>query len=57
MDNNNLLTLEQELKLTIYKQKTMKLKTNQLKIHLKNVLQQMMIKENLIKYFIKNSIT
>nr|QCI05076.1 gbilisome degradation protein [Callithamnion tetricum] len=57
MDKTNLLTLEQELKLAIYKQKIYKLNHLNVKKHLKNVLTQMMIKENIIKYFIKNSIT
>jgi len=57
MNNNNLLSLEQELKLTIYKQKLSKLNSEQLQVHVKFVLKQMMIKENLIKYFIKNSMT
>lgn len=56
MDQNNLLTLEQELKLAIYTQKIDKLNQKNMKKHLKNVLKQMMIKENIVKFFIKNSI-
>lgn len=56
MDQNNLLTLEQELKLAIYTQKIDKLNPKNMKKHLKNVLKQMMIKENIVKFFIKNSI-
>ena len=56
MDNTNLLTLEQELKLAIYTQKVYRLNKKNIKKHLKSVLRQMMIKENIIKYFIKNSI-
>lgn len=56
MDQTNLLSLEQELKLAIYEQKVYKLNHKNMKKHLKSVLKQMMIKENIIKYFIKNSI-
>lgn len=56
MDKTNLLKLEQEFKLAIYKQKIYRLNTKNMKIHLKEILKQMMIKENIIKYFIKNSI-
>nr|P48446.1 RecName: Full=Uncharacterized protein ycf18 [Aglaothamnion neglectum] len=57
MDQTNLLTLEQELKLAIYKQKIYTLNVYNMKQHLRDILKQMMIKENTIKYFIKNSIT
>lgn len=55
MDNVNKLTLEQEFKLAIYKQKIYKLNDHNIKQHLILSLKQMMIKDNTIKYFIKNS--
>nr|YP_010903634.1 phycobilisome degradation protein [Hypnea wynnei]WCH56486.1 phycobilisome degradation protein [Hypnea wynnei] len=55
MNNINNLTLEQEFKLAIYKQKIYKLDDKNIKKHLILILQQMMIKDNIIKYFIKNS--
>nr|BAM36441.1 phycobilisome degradation protein [Mazzaella japonica] len=56
MDNGNQLTLEQEFKLAIYIKKINKLDNNSTKKHLMIILKQMMIKDNIIKYFIKNSI-
>nr|YP_009332747.1 phycobilisome degradation protein [Membranoptera weeksiae]YP_009332965.1 phycobilisome degradation protein [Membranoptera tenuis]AHZ94759.1 phycobilisome degradation protein [Membranoptera weeksiae]AKL79221.1 phycobilisome degradation protein [Membranoptera tenuis] len=56
MDNINKLKLEQEFQLTIYKQKIYKLNQKTAKQYLKNILKQMMIKDNIIKYYIKNSI-
>nr|YP_010904035.1 phycobilisome degradation protein [Caulacanthus ustulatus]WCH57286.1 phycobilisome degradation protein [Caulacanthus ustulatus] len=56
MNNVNKLTLEQEFKLAIYVQKIHKLNSKSIKKHLIATLQQMMIKDNIIKYFIKNSI-
>nr|YP_010902441.1 phycobilisome degradation protein [Hypnea nidifica]WCH54296.1 phycobilisome degradation protein [Hypnea nidifica] len=55
MKNINNLTLEQEFKLAIYKQKIYKINDKNIKKHLIVVLEQMMIKDNIIKYFIKNS--
>nr|YP_010986028.1 phycobilisome degradation protein [Polyopes affinis]WOL36946.1 phycobilisome degradation protein [Polyopes affinis] len=55
MDNKNQLTLEQEFKLAIYTQKIYRLNNKNLKQHLIGTLKQMMIKDNVIKYFIKNS--
>nr|AOM64555.1 phycobilisome degradation protein [Riquetophycus sp.] len=55
MNNANKLTLEQEFKLAIYKQKIYKLNNYNIKKHLISSLKQMMIKDNIIKYFIKNS--
>lgn len=55
MDSINKLTLEQEFKLAIYKQKIYKLNSKNIKKHLISSLKQMMIKDNIIKYFIKNS--
>nr|YP_010199149.1 phycobilisome degradation protein [Crassiphycus usneoides]UAD88598.1 phycobilisome degradation protein [Crassiphycus usneoides] len=57
MDTNNSLTLEQEFKLTIYRQKVNKLNDKQIKKHLILTLKQMIIKDNIIKYFIKNSLS
>nr|YP_010902640.1 phycobilisome degradation protein [Hypnea nidulans]WCH54495.1 phycobilisome degradation protein [Hypnea nidulans] len=55
MNNINNLTIEQEFKLAIYKQKIYKLNDTNTKKHLIAILKQMMIKDNIIKYFIKNS--
>nr|QCI07270.1 gbilisome degradation protein [Hypnea pannosa] len=55
MNNINNLTLEQEFKLAIYKQKIYKLNDKNTKKYLIIILQHMMIKDNIIKYFIKNS--
>nr|YP_009774122.1 phycobilisome degradation protein [Caulacanthus okamurae]QIZ74739.1 phycobilisome degradation protein [Caulacanthus okamurae] len=55
MNNVNKLTLEQEFKLAIYIQKIHKLNNINVKKHLIATLKQMMIKDNIIKYFIKNS--
>nr|QCI09154.1 gbilisome degradation protein [Inkyuleea mariana] len=56
MNNANKLTLEQEFKLAIYKQKIYKLNDTNIKKHLIIILKQMMIKDNIIKFFIKNYI-
>nr|YP_009244296.1 phycobilisome degradation protein [Gelidium vagum]AMK96538.1 phycobilisome degradation protein [Gelidium vagum] len=56
MNNYNKLTLEQEFKLALYKQKLQKLHSKDIKQHLLATLKQMMIKDNLIKFFVKNSI-
>nr|YP_009295362.1 phycobilisome degradation protein [Dasya binghamiae]AOH77374.1 phycobilisome degradation protein [Dasya binghamiae] len=56
MNNINKLTLEQEFKLTIYKKKIYQLNDKSAKKYLKETLKQMMIKDNIIKYYIKNSI-
>nr|YP_010196323.1 phycobilisome degradation protein [Gracilaria cearensis]UAD83720.1 phycobilisome degradation protein [Gracilaria cearensis] len=57
MDTKNPLTLEQEFKLTIYRKKVYKLSDKQIKKHLILTLKQMIIKDNIIKYFIKNSLS
>nr|YP_009510398.1 phycobilisome degradation protein [Gracilaria caudata]AXI96071.1 phycobilisome degradation protein [Gracilaria caudata] len=57
MNTKNPLTLEQEFKLTIYRQKVNKLNDKQIKKHLILTLKQMIIKDNIIKYFIKNSLS
>nr|YP_009300574.1 phycobilisome degradation protein [Campylaephora sungminbooi]AKU47493.1 phycobilisome degradation protein [Campylaephora sungminbooi]ALN11940.1 phycobilisome degradation protein [Campylaephora sungminbooi] len=56
MNQSNKLTLEQEFKLTIYKQKIYKINDIHLKKHIIYLLKLMMIKDNLIKYFIKKEI-
>nr|AYR06315.1 phycobilisome degradation protein [Renouxia sp.] len=55
MNMSNELSLEQQFKLAIYKKKLLKLNTRESKNHLIATLKQMMIKDNVIKYFIKNS--
>lgn len=55
MTKSNELTLEQEFKLAVYKQKVVKLNSRQSRRHLIATLQQMMLKDTIIKYFIKNS--
>nr|QCI06542.1 gbilisome degradation protein [Erythroglossum lusitanicum] len=50
------LTIEQEFKLAIYKQKILKLNSKNSKIYLIKIIKQMMIKDNIIKYYIKNYI-
>ena len=57
MNQSNKLSLEQEFKLTIYKQKIYKINGTYLKHHVIYLLKLMMIKDNLIKYFIKNEIS
>ena len=57
MTKSNKLSLEQEFKLTIYKQKLNKLEEVDLYNHVINLLKLMMIKDNLIRYFIKNKIS
>ncbi len=57
MSNVNKLTLEQEFKLTTYKKKIELIKHKYLKQHLIELLKLMMIKDNLIKYFIRNEIS
>lgn len=52
---SNELSLEQQFKLAIYKKKLLKLNTRESKNYLMATLKQMMIKDNVIKYFIKNS--
>nr|YP_009731968.1 phycobilisome degradation protein [Gracilaria edulis]QHS70620.1 phycobilisome degradation protein [Gracilaria edulis]UAD85554.1 phycobilisome degradation protein [Gracilaria edulis] len=57
MDKKNQLTLEQEFQLAIYRQKVYKLNNEKIKKHLLLTLKQMIIKDNMIKYFIKNSLS
>ena len=57
MDNVNKLTLEQQFKITIYINQISTLNKNNSKKYLRNILKQMMIKDNIIKYCVKNLIT
>nr|YP_010197958.1 phycobilisome degradation protein [Gracilaria multipartita]UAD86374.1 phycobilisome degradation protein [Gracilaria multipartita] len=57
MDTKNPLTLEQEFKLTIYRKKVYKLSDKQIRQHLILTLKQMIIKDNIIKFFIKKSLS
>lgn len=55
MNKSNELSLEQEFRLANYKKELVKLNSSQSKQYLIASLKQMMIKDNIIKYFIKNS--
>ena len=55
MHKSNELSLEQEFKLANYKKQLIKLNDNGSKKYLIAALKQMMIKDNIIKYFIQNS--
>lgn len=55
MNESNNLSLEQKFKLVVYKKKLTKLNDKQSRDYLLATLQQMMIKDNIIKYFLKNS--
>nr|YP_010952188.1 phycobilisome degradation protein [Gloiopeltis furcata]WMP13857.1 phycobilisome degradation protein [Gloiopeltis furcata] len=57
MNDANKLTLEQEFKLAIYTKKVYRLSNKNIKMYLIETLKQMMIKDNIIKYFIKNSMS
>lgn len=56
MYNTNKLTLEQEFKLKLYKGKINKLNNRSIKKYLTNILRIMIIKDNVIKYCVKNLI-
>jgi len=56
MSKKNILKLEQEFLFMIYKKKIYKLNYKQSKNYLKRILKKMMIKDNIIKYYIKRSI-
>lgn len=56
MDYTNQLTFEQEFQLILYKKKINSLDNIAVKQYLIATLKQMMIKDNLIKFFIKNNI-
>lgn len=55
MNSSNKLSLEQEFQLASYKKQLTKFDKNQSKKYLVATLRQMMIKDNIIKYFIQNS--
>lgn len=55
MNESNNLSLEQKFKLVVYKKKLNKLNDKQSRDYLLATLKQMMIKDNVIKYFLKNS--
>nr|YP_009369876.1 phycobilisome degradation protein [Boldia erythrosiphon]ARO90564.1 phycobilisome degradation protein [Boldia erythrosiphon] len=54
MPMQNELTLEQEFKLAVYAKKIKKLNIAQSQFYLIEILKQMMIKDNMIRYVIKN---
>lgn len=56
MEQENNLTLEQEFKLEVYRQKVHQLDGIRIKKHLIRALRQMIIKDNAIRYFMKESI-
>nr|YP_009397401.1 phycobilisome degradation protein [Dasyclonium flaccidum]ARW66587.1 phycobilisome degradation protein [Dasyclonium flaccidum] len=56
MNNTNKLSLEQEFKLAIYTNKIQQLNSKNTRKYLINILEKIMIKDNIIKYYIKNSI-
>nr|NP_848975.1 phycobilisome degradation protein [Cyanidioschyzon merolae strain 10D]API65565.1 phycobilisome degradation protein [Transformation vector pCCATCH]QFV16948.1 phycobilisome degradation protein [Cyanidioschyzon merolae]QFV17127.1 phycobilisome degradation protein [Cyanidioschyzon merolae]BAC76137.1 phycobilisome degradation protein [Cyanidioschyzon merolae strain 10D] len=49
------LTLEQEFQLRVYRQQLMKLNQTQVQKHLIDVLKQMMLKDNFIKYLLRKA--
>ena len=55
MNRPDKLSLEQEFKLARYKKYLYRLNSNESKKYLIAILKQMMIKDNVIKYFIQNS--
>ena len=55
MDISNQLTLEQEFELVLYKQKIDPLNLEQAQNLLVETLKTMMLKDNIIKYVVKNS--
>nr|YP_009397607.1 phycobilisome degradation protein [Dipterosiphonia australica]ARW66793.1 phycobilisome degradation protein [Dipterosiphonia australica] len=57
MNNINKLTLEQEFKIALYINKISELNNQNTRKYLVNVLKKMMIKDNIIKYCIKNTIS
>nr|YP_009396568.1 phycobilisome degradation protein [Vertebrata australis]ARW65754.1 phycobilisome degradation protein [Vertebrata australis] len=52
----NKLNLEQKFKIAVYVKKIQSLSRDKTKKYLTKILKEMMIKDNLIKYFIKKSI-
>ena len=55
MGTSNELTLEQEFKLVVYKKKINALNHQQARQYLITVLKKMLLKDNIIKYCIRNS--
>lgn len=55
MNKSDKLSLEQEFKLVRYKKYLQQLNSDESKKYLIATLKQMMIKDNIIKYFIQNS--
>ena len=53
MSKSNELTLEQEFKLVLYKKKIFQLNSQQVRQYLIIVLNQMLLKDNMIKYCIR----
>nr|YP_009394719.1 phycobilisome degradation protein [Polysiphonia elongata]ARW63281.1 phycobilisome degradation protein [Polysiphonia elongata] len=51
----NKLNLEQEFKITLYLKKIQDFNKNQTKKYLLQILKSMMIKDNIIKYFVRKS--
>nr|YP_010951493.1 Ycf18 [Laurencia catarinensis]WMP12432.1 Ycf18 [Laurencia catarinensis] len=56
MYSRNKLTLEQEFKLKLYEGQINKLSNRNIKKYLTKILQAMIIKDNMIKYCVKNLI-
>ena len=57
MNNANKLNLEQEFKIALYENKINELNDKNTKKYLVKILQKMMIKDNIINYCIKNSMS
>nr|YP_009398643.1 phycobilisome degradation protein [Kuetzingia canaliculata]ARW67829.1 phycobilisome degradation protein [Kuetzingia canaliculata] len=57
MKNSNKLTLEQEFKLAVYANKINEFDNERIRKYLLKILKKMMIKDNIIKYCIRNSIS
>ena len=55
MNRSDELSLEQQFKLARYKKELRKLNSKESKQYLVETLKQMMIKDNIIRYFIQNS--
>nr|QCI07732.1 gbilisome degradation protein [Nitophyllum punctatum] len=57
MNSSNKLTLEQEFILIIYTSKIKKMNNCSKKKYLKKLLNDIIIKDNIIKYYLKNSMS
>lgn len=57
MNSSNKLTLEQEFILIIYTSKIKAMNNYNKKKYLKKLLNDMIIKDNIIKYYLKNSMS